>query len=54
MLDSFTSAQVGAFEQDGFLIVEEDLVSERALGLLRERYLPLFEGEYETGSGEMT
>ncbi len=38
-----------AFARDGFLIVEEDLVSERALGVLRERYVPLFEGEYETG-----
>ncbi len=38
-----------AFDRDGFLIVEEGLVSERALELLRERYERLFEGEYETG-----
>jgi ectoine hydroxylase-related dioxygenase (phytanoyl-CoA dioxygenase family) len=31
------------------VIVEEGLVSERALEALRERYLKLFEGEYETG-----
>ena len=49
MIESFDASQVDAFRQDGFLIVEEGLVSERALGLLRERYLKLFEGEYETG-----
>jgi len=30
-------------------VVEEGLVSERGLELLQERYLKLFEGEYETG-----
>lgn len=49
MIDSFLTEHVGAFRRDGFLIVEEGLVSERALELLRERYLRLFEGEYETG-----
>ena len=46
---SFTSEQVEAFERDGFLVVEAGLVSERALERLRERYLRLFAGEYETG-----
>jgi len=46
---TLTSEQVEAFERDGFLIVEEGLVSESALELLRERYLRLFDGEYETG-----
>jgi ectoine hydroxylase-related dioxygenase (phytanoyl-CoA dioxygenase family) len=47
--DSFTSEEIEAFNRDGFLIVEEGLVFERGLELLRERYVPLFEGEYETG-----
>jgi ectoine hydroxylase-related dioxygenase (phytanoyl-CoA dioxygenase family) len=49
LVDAFISEQVESFERDGFLIVEEGLVSERALELLRKRYLPLFDGEYETG-----
>ena len=49
MIEGFDASQVDAFRRDGFLIVEEGLVSERALELLRERYLRLFEGEYETG-----
>jgi len=49
MVDAFTTEQVEAFQRDGFLIVEEGLVSERGLELLRERYVPLFDGEYETG-----
>jgi len=49
LVDAFTAEQVAAFHEDGFLIVEEGLVSERGLELLRERYVPLFEGEYETG-----
>ena len=50
MVDSFAPADVAAFERDGFLVVEEGLVSERALELLRERYLPLFDGEYRPGT----
>jgi ectoine hydroxylase-related dioxygenase (phytanoyl-CoA dioxygenase family) len=49
VVESFTPEQVDAFRRDGFLVVEEGLVSERALGLLRERYERLFDGEYETG-----
>jgi hypothetical protein len=49
VIESLAFEQVEAFQRDGFLIVERGLVSERALGLLRERYLRLFEGEYETG-----
>ncbi|MBA3739091.1 MAG: phytanoyl-CoA dioxygenase family protein, partial [Actinobacteria bacterium] len=50
-LASFTPEQVDAFQRDGFLIVEEGLVSEPALERLRDRYLRLFDGEYETGIG---
>jgi hypothetical protein len=49
MIESFSRDQVEAFHRDGFAIVEQGLVSERALERLRERYLPLFDGEYETG-----
>ncbi len=49
MIESFTAEQVEGFARDGFLIVDEALVSERGLELLLERYLKLFDGEYETG-----
>jgi ectoine hydroxylase-related dioxygenase (phytanoyl-CoA dioxygenase family) len=49
VIASFSAEQVEAFHRDGFLIVEEGLVSPAALERLRERYLPLFDGEYETG-----
>ena len=49
MIESFTHEQLDAFGRDGFVIVDEGLVSDHGLELLRERYLPLFEGEYETG-----
>ena len=49
MIDAFTADQVATFGRDGFVIVEDGLVSERGLELLRERYVPLFDGEYETG-----
>jgi ectoine hydroxylase-related dioxygenase (phytanoyl-CoA dioxygenase family) len=48
-VEALADDQVEAFARDGFLIVEEGLVSERALELLRDRYVRLFEGEYETG-----
>jgi ectoine hydroxylase-related dioxygenase (phytanoyl-CoA dioxygenase family) len=49
VIESFSPGQVQAFQRDGYLILEEGLVSEPGLDLLRERYLRLFEGEYETG-----
>ena len=49
MVESFTSEQVDAFHRDGFIVLEEGLVTRRGLELLRERYLKLFDGEYETG-----
>jgi len=44
-----TQEQVDAFDRDGFLIVEEGLVPDGALELLRDRFLRLFDGDYETG-----
>ena len=49
MIESFHAELVDAFERDGFLIVEEGLVSGHGLALLRERCERLFDGEYETG-----
>jgi Phytanoyl-CoA dioxygenase (PhyH) len=49
LIESLSAEQVEAFGRDGFLIAEEGLVPETALEPLRERYLRLFEGEYETG-----
>ena len=49
VLESFGPEQVESFHRDGFVIVEEGLIPEGMLERLRERYLRLFEGEYETG-----
>ena len=49
MIERLTDEQVEGFQRDGFLIVEEDLVSEAALDRLRDRFGKLFEGEYQTG-----
>ena len=49
MLETLAPAHIEAFHRDGFLVVEEGLISRKALERLRERYLPLFDGEYETG-----
>ncbi|GIU95732.1 MAG: protein involved in biosynthesis of mitomycin antibiotics/polyketide fumonisin [Gaiellaceae bacterium] len=49
LVDSFTPEQVESFHRDGFLIIEEGLIAPDALEPLRERYLRLFEGDYETG-----
>ena len=49
LVDSFTPGQVECFDRDGFLIVEEGLISDRALDLLQARYERLFDGDYETG-----
>ncbi|OLE38675.1 MAG: hypothetical protein AUI36_26180, partial [Cyanobacteria bacterium 13_1_40CM_2_61_4] len=48
-IEAFTDEQVELFHRDGFLILQNGLVSEKALELLRERYQRLFDGEYETG-----
>jgi len=49
LVESFTPEQVETFHRDGFLVVKEGLISDKALELLEERYLRLFDGEYETG-----
>ena len=47
--ESLSRDQVEAFHRDGFLIVESGLVSDPALEQLRDRYLRVFDREYETG-----
>jgi ectoine hydroxylase-related dioxygenase (phytanoyl-CoA dioxygenase family) len=47
--DDVTDEQVESFRRDGFLIVEEGLLSDATIDVLRERFAALFEGEYATG-----
>jgi ectoine hydroxylase-related dioxygenase (phytanoyl-CoA dioxygenase family) len=47
--DDVTDEQVESFRRDGFLIVEEGLVSMAAVELLRGRFAALFDGDYPTG-----
>ena len=49
MIEALTAEQVAAFDQDGFLILEEGLVPPAALPELRERFLRIYDGDYETG-----
>ena len=49
LVRAFSEEQVGTFRRDGFVIVEEGLIDDHAREGLRERYLRVFEGEYETG-----
>ena len=43
--------QLESFRRDGFLIVEEGLLSPGAIAVLRERFAALFDGDYATGIG---
>jgi ectoine hydroxylase-related dioxygenase (phytanoyl-CoA dioxygenase family) len=47
--EDVTEEQVESFRRDGFLIIEEGFLSQRAIDILRERFAALFEGEYATG-----
>jgi ectoine hydroxylase-related dioxygenase (phytanoyl-CoA dioxygenase family) len=47
--DDVSDEQVESFRRDGFLIVEEGLLSDATIDVLRERFAALFEGEYATG-----
>jgi ectoine hydroxylase-related dioxygenase (phytanoyl-CoA dioxygenase family) len=49
LVESLAPEQVESFRHDGFLLLEEGLIGPQGRKLLRERYLRLFEGEYETG-----
>jgi ectoine hydroxylase-related dioxygenase (phytanoyl-CoA dioxygenase family) len=49
MIDRWTSEQQRAFEQDGFLTIEEGYLDLEAVEALRARFDRLFAGDYETG-----
>src|SRR5712691_9832510 len=49
MIERFSAEQVASFNRDGFLVVEEGFLSDKALELVREHFGRLFEGDYETG-----
>ena len=49
MVENLTKVQIQQFHADGFLIIEQGIVSPAALELLRERFDRIFEGEYQTG-----
>ena len=48
-MDTWSARQLEAFERDGFVIVEEAFIDDATIATLRERFDPLFAGEYETG-----
>jgi ectoine hydroxylase-related dioxygenase (phytanoyl-CoA dioxygenase family) len=48
-VESWSDEQLGRFNRDGFVVVEEGFVDADAVALLRERFEPLFAGSYETG-----
>jgi hypothetical protein len=41
--------QVESFHRDGFLVIEDGFISDATVEVLRERFDPLFAGEYATG-----
>jgi ectoine hydroxylase-related dioxygenase (phytanoyl-CoA dioxygenase family) len=48
-VESWSDEQLGRFNRDGFVVVEEGFIDADAVALLRERFEPLFAGSYETG-----
>ncbi len=48
MIDGWRPEQLEQFRRDGFVIVDE-LIDAETVELLRSRFEPLFDGEYETG-----
>ena len=48
-MESWSDEQLGRFNRDGFVVVEEGFIDADAVALLRERFEPLFAGSYETG-----
>jgi ectoine hydroxylase-related dioxygenase (phytanoyl-CoA dioxygenase family) len=49
MIESWSEEHLSAFERDGFLIVEEGFIEKDTVERLRDRFEPLFSGEYVTG-----
>ena len=48
-MESWSSEQLGRFNRDGFIVLEEGFIDADTVALLRERFEPLFAGRYETG-----
>ena len=48
-VEGWRAEHLEAFERDGFVVVEEGFLDEKAVAELRERFEPLFAGRYETG-----
>jgi len=48
-VESWSSEQLGRFDRDGFIVLEEGFIHADTVALLRERFEPLFAGRYETG-----
>jgi ectoine hydroxylase-related dioxygenase (phytanoyl-CoA dioxygenase family) len=48
MIESWSREQLDAFERDGFVIVD-DFIDADTVERLRNRFVPLFAGDYETG-----
>jgi len=48
-VESWSDEQLGRFNRDGFIVLEEDFVDADTVALLRDRFEPLFAGRYETG-----
>jgi ectoine hydroxylase-related dioxygenase (phytanoyl-CoA dioxygenase family) len=49
MSDAWSRGQIDAFERDGFVVVDEGFIGDAAIAELRERFEPLFAGQYDTG-----
>lgn len=49
MIDSFEQQHIDAFNEDGFLVIEQGFISQEAIDQLRTRFDRLFDEEYETG-----
>ena len=48
-MESWSSEQLGRFNRDGFIVLEQGFVDADTVAPLRERFEPLFAGRYETG-----
>ena len=48
-MESWSDEQLGRFNRDGFVVVEEGFIDADAVALLRERFEPLFAGSYDSG-----
>ena len=45
----WSEEQLAAFRRDGFIVIEEGFIDASTVDILRNRFEPLFAGEYATG-----